>query len=98
MQPGYIALFATAAAPDGAFRTRWDGRRAVAVESKADTSLPTHCDLAVVGAGWGGAYLAWRLSVDDGTTVAPAGVCVFEANSRVGGRIYSVRDLSLIHI
>ena len=52
-----VLATATAAAPDGAFRTRWDGRRAVAVESLANTALPTHCDLAVVGAGWGGAYL-----------------------------------------
>ena len=83
---------ARAAAPDGAFRTRWDGRRAVAVESLANTALPTHCDLAVVGAGWGGAYLAWRLAVDT-DYVAANRTCVFEANGRVGGRVYSVHDL-----
>ena len=55
---------------------------------------PEHhnCSLAVVGGGWGGAYLAWRLGVDAGV-VDPATICVFEANGRVGGRIYSVRDL-----
>ena len=47
---------------------------------------------AVVGAGWGGSYLAWRLSVDT-QTVNASGVCVFEGNGRVGGRIFSVRDL-----
>ena len=87
-----LATATAAAAPDGAFRTRWDGRRAVAVESKADIALPTHCDLAVVGAGWGGAYLAWRLAVDT-DYVAANRTCVFEANGRVGGRVYSVHDL-----
>jgi hypothetical protein len=54
--------------------------------------FPSHCDLAVVGAGWGGAYLAYRLAVDT-KTVDASKVCVFEANGRVGGRIFSVHDL-----
>ena len=54
--------------------------------------VPHHCDLAVVGAGWGGAYLAWRMSVDT-NTISPNNVCVFEANGRVGGRIFSMRGL-----
>lgn len=55
-------------------------------------SLPTHCELAVVGAGWGGVYAAWRLAIDT-KTISARGVCVFEANGRVGGRVFSVRDL-----
>ena len=58
----------------------------------ADTQFPSHCKLAVVGAGWGGAYTAWRLAVDT-QTIPAADVCVFEANGRVGGRIYSLHGL-----
>jgi protoporphyrinogen oxidase len=50
------------------------------------------CELAVVGAGWGGVYAAWRLAIDT-KTIPARGVCVFEANGRVGGRVFSVRDL-----
>jgi len=76
------------------FQSKWrpDLQRAVAVDHEAPTRFPAHCDLAVVGAGWGGAYMAWRLSVDT-KTVNASNVCVFEANGRVGGRIFSVRDL-----
>jgi len=74
---------------------RSDTRTAVAdafVESVHNgDEIPT-CDLAVVGAGWAGAYFAWRLAIDAGEVDA-ARVCVFEANGRVGGRIFSVRDL-----
>lgn len=92
---GACAAGCALAASSASFESKWDptNRRAAADAASANATLPVECELAVVGAGWGGAYLAWRLSVDDGTTVAPAGVCVFEANSRVGGRIYSVRDL-----
>ena len=67
-----------------------------ALEQRRNPSLlldePKHCDLAVVGAGWGGAYFAWRMSIDT-DTVDPSNVCVFEANGRVGGRIFSIRGL-----
>jgi len=67
-----------------------------ALEQRRNPSLlrdePMHCDLAVVGAGWGGAYFAWRMSIDT-DTVDPSNVCVFEANGRVGGRIFSIRGL-----
>ena len=63
---------------------------ALAMQTAYD--LPDVCELAVVGAGWGGAYFAWRLAVDT-DTYSPSDVCVFEANGRVGGRIYSVHDL-----
>lgn len=58
------------------------------------------CDVSVVGAGWAGAYLAWRLSADvsgfkDSVHEAGAAgvraVCLFEAYRRPGGRTYSVR-------
>ena len=45
------------------------------------------CALAVVGAGAGGLYAAWRL-VEAGTYAA-SDVCVFEATERVGGRTCS---------
>ena len=44
------------------------------------------CETAIVGAGIGGAYSAFRL--------ASPSVCIFEANSRPGGRILTVRDPS----
>mmetsp|Transcript_64044 Transcript_64044/g.119003 ORF Transcript_64044/g.119003 Transcript_64044/m.119003 type:complete len:486 (+) Transcript_64044:58-1515(+) len=44
------------------------------------------CDLAVVGAGIGGGYAAWRASQ------AGKSVCVFEMNDRAGGRIHSLRN------
>ncbi len=45
------------------------------------------CDLAVVGAGPGGAYVAWRYA-----TARPSeSVCLYEQGARVGGRIHSMR-------
>lgn len=55
-------------------------------------ALPAHCSLAVVGAGWGGVYAAWRLAVDT-PSVDARRICLFEANGRVGGRVFSVRGL-----
>lgn len=55
-----------------------------------------NCRTVIVGAGIGGAYTAWRLSVDATTGEATADaplVCLFEASSRVGGRIRTVTDL-----
>lgn len=75
------------------FETHYHADGSRADEASVETEMPTSCDLAVVGAGWGGAYLAWRMAIDDGSLVNASGVCVFEANSRVGGRIYSVRTL-----
>lgn len=90
-----VAFSAPTSSPEAevSFQSRWDSSRGSATSSVTATpTYPKHCDLAVVGAGWGGAYLAWRLSVDT-KTVDASNVCVFEANGRVGGRIYSVRDL-----
>ena len=50
------------------------------------------CELAVIGAGWGGVYFAWRLAVD-AKLMNASSVCVFEANGRAGGRIFSIHGL-----
>ena len=42
------------------------------------------CSTAIIGAGIGGAYSAFRLASPD--------VCIFEAKERLGGRILTVRD------
>jgi monoamine oxidase len=44
-------------------------------------------DTAIVGAGVGGLYTAWRLL---GCGQPPGGVAVFEASARVGCRLFSV--------
>lgn len=50
------------------------------------------CDVAVVGAGIGGLYAAWRLAAAGGKAgVRPERVCVFEATGRTGGRILTLR-------
>lgn len=46
------------------------------------------CNVAVIGAGPGGTYVASRL-VEGGTV---KNVCLFELTDRVGGRIHSIRD------
>uniref|UniRef100_A0A0G4FQU4 Amine oxidase domain-containing protein n=1 Tax=Chromera velia CCMP2878 TaxID=1169474 RepID=A0A0G4FQU4_9ALVE len=58
----------------------------------AEQTLPESCDLSLIGASWGSIYFGWRLAIDT-QTVDPSRVCIFEANTRVGGRIFSVRDL-----
>jgi len=77
------------------FRAQYRADRHEAVADAAllsSAEAPAHCDLAVVGAGWGGVYSAWRLSIDT-QTVKADNVCVFETNGRVGGRIYSIHGL-----
>ena len=69
------------------------GRDALATGTNATgtNAMPRRrepCRVAVVGAGYGGAYFAWRLCVDS-ATYACSEVCVFEANERVGGRGYT---------
>ena len=49
------------------------------------------CDVAVVGAGVGGAYSAWRL-IEAGA-VPGSGVCLFERSDRIGGRAYSLHNV-----
>eukprot|EP01064_Diplonema_japonicum_P016839 TRINITY_DN2487_c0_g1_i4.p1 TRINITY_DN2487_c0_g1~~TRINITY_DN2487_c0_g1_i4.p1 ORF type:complete len:496 (+),score=131.76 TRINITY_DN2487_c0_g1_i4:60-1490(+) len=53
--------------------------------------LPSKCKVSVAGAGFSGVYFAWRLAVDT-HRVAASDVCIFEANARIGGRLYSVKD------
>ena len=75
------------------FSSVWDANLKTAVAATTTSpEYPAHCKLAVVGAGWGGAYFAWRMAVDT-KTVDAKDVCVFEANGRVGGRIYSIHGL-----
>jgi len=58
---------------------------AAALAALVAPALAEHCDLAVVGAGAGGAYAAWRAAF------AGKSVCVFELMGRPGGRIHSLR-------
>lgn len=53
-------------------------------------SVPQNCSVVVVGAGVGGAYVAYRLAVESGKFL-PDQICIFEAYNRPGGRILSVR-------
>lgn len=51
------------------------------------------CKVAVVGAAYGGLYFAYRLALDEGR-VSATDVCIFEASpGRIGGKVYSVRNL-----
>eukprot|EP00931_Biecheleriopsis_adriatica_P062107 TRINITY_DN37398_c0_g1_i1.p1 TRINITY_DN37398_c0_g1~~TRINITY_DN37398_c0_g1_i1.p1 ORF type:complete len:526 (+),score=65.23 TRINITY_DN37398_c0_g1_i1:64-1641(+) len=47
------------------------------------------CNVSVVGAGWAGIYVAWRLLT--GEEQVRQSVCLFEAYNRPGGRTYSTR-------
>ncbi|GAB0491938.1 hypothetical protein MMPV_003194 [Pyropia vietnamensis] len=67
-----------------------------AVATIAAAGAYDNCRTVIVGAGIGGAYTAWRMSVDattGGATAEAPSVCVFEASSRPGGRIRTVTDL-----
>ena len=57
----------------------------------SDYTAPLSCPVSIIGAGTGGAYVAMRLI--DTKTVPASDICVFEATSRVGGRLYSLRGL-----
>mmetsp|Transcript_24075 Transcript_24075/g.44702 ORF Transcript_24075/g.44702 Transcript_24075/m.44702 type:complete len:486 (-) Transcript_24075:222-1679(-) len=75
-------------------KTRWrgNGRQPSNLDSDLAKSLPSHCELAIVGTGWGGVYFGWRLGIEL-LAMDPANICFFEANGRLGGRIYSVSGL-----
>lgn len=50
------------------------------------------CKQVVIGAGWGGTYFAWRLSVD--IDIWPSeSTCIFEATNAIGGRAYSKQNI-----
>ncbi|BDA43790.1 probable Achacin at N-terminal half [Coccomyxa sp. Obi] len=53
---------------------------------------PSACDVAIVGGGPGGIYAAYRV-LEGASRNNSLGVCVLEATGRVGGRVYSVRNL-----
>jgi len=42
------------------FQTRWqaDAEDVMADATRKPSEMPSHCKLAVIGAGWGGAYMA----------------------------------------
>ncbi|KAK1861226.1 hypothetical protein I4F81_003810 [Pyropia yezoensis] len=85
---------AAAVAAAAALLASTAGVRGVAA-STADGSaarVPSHCKVAIVGGGIGGAYTAWRLVVD-AKAVAGRDVCLFEAAQRFGGRILTVSDV-----
>lgn len=66
---------------------------AVAVATAAAAAVvEDDCEVAIIGGGIGGAYTAWRLAVDT-KTIRPSDVCLFEASTRFGGRIFSVADV-----
>ena len=90
--PMMAALLVATAMATEEFRTTWPAATCSAAHNVEEAPFPKHCKLAVVGAGWGGAYTAWRLAVDT-STIDAKDVCVFEANGRVGGRIYSLHGL-----
>jgi len=50
----------------------------------------TGCETTIVGGGAGGLYTAFRLVEDVGQPAAS--ICIFEADSRIGGRIWSLRN------
>jgi hypothetical protein len=60
------------------------------------STAPLACDIAIVGGGPGGVHTAYKLTnPPDGGTVpglsSPSGVCLFEKNDRLGGRIRDVQ-------
>lgn len=63
----------------------------LALVSILDAQKPEKCGVAIIGAGMGGVYSAWRLAVDSGA-VQPSDICIFEAKARPGGRVLSVSD------
>jgi len=65
---------------------------AVAADGDGQRPRPLECKVTIVGGGIGGAYTAWRLAVD-ARAVRPADICLFEASTRFGGRIFTVQDV-----
>jgi hypothetical protein len=57
----------------------------------APPTVPARCKFAVVGGGWSGVNTAWRLTVDTKRYRSDE-VCLFEASSRWGGRVNTLRS------
>ncbi len=55
-------------------------------------------DTAVVGAGIGGAYSAWRLATEERCTVEASRVALFEQSDRIGGRLLTVSFPGMPHV
>ena len=66
-----------------------------AFASSAGTADLSNCQVSIVGAGPGGVYSAWRLAKDGVATtgIPPERICIFERTQRVGGRIFTIRNL-----
>jgi|EP01047_Picozoa_sp_COSAG01_P072493 hypothetical protein len=60
--------------------------------AEATAAADRHCDFAVVGAGAGGVYAAWRLATSAEQPVKPSQICVFERLPHVGGRTYTLHN------
>lgn len=52
---------------------------------------PRDCQVVIVGAGVGGIYSAYRLTIES-KSVPPSRVCIFEALPRAGGRILTLKS------
>lgn len=63
----------------------------VALALPAPPAAISGCKVGIIGAGPGGVYYAWRISVDT-KSVAPADVCIFERSQRVGGRTHTLYE------
>jgi len=48
------------------------------------------CKVSIVGAGWSGLYVGYRLVVENTNFVDPHNLCIFEATDRIGGRAFSI--------
>ena len=63
----------------------------LALSAQSDpVSVNLSCDIAIVGAGPGGIFFAWRF-LKAAETIGS--VCILERSNRHGGRIYSLRNL-----
>ncbi len=61
------------------------------VKMKFEPPQSMETDVAIVGAGMGGLYSAWRLSGDRTHARKPRHVTVFDYQNRVGGRLETIR-------
>lgn len=85
---GWLPLVAlTAACGGSATPTPAPGTPTAASTPTPDATEALTCDVIIVGGGVGGLYSAYRLGPEYGD-----GVCLFEKEDRLGGRIYDVSE------